>query len=93
MIQTINNETNLRTKLTEVIVYLGWAFHPDEPMTEYVQRNTGEPSYSPEDAKRLDCLMGEAFDFCQYRSIDIYKLTMEISKELHGDIFTEKEVA
>ena len=93
MIQTINTENDLREILTEVISYLGWAFHPDEPMTDYVNRETGEPSYTPEEAKRLDTLMDEAFGFCKQHGIDIYEMSMEISKELHGDIFAEQEAA
>lgn len=93
MIQTIKTENDLRALLTEVISYLGWAFHPDDPMTDYVYRDTGEPSYTPEEAKRLDLLMGEAFDFCSQQGVDIYEASMEICKELHGDIFAEKEVA
>mgnify|MGYP003405241994 CR=1 FL=1 len=93
MIQTINTEKDLREMLTEVISYLGWAFHPDDPMTDYVRRDTGEPSYSQEEAERLDLLMDEAFEFCKQHGVDIYELSMEISKELYGDIFAEKEVA
>lgn len=93
MILTINTEIDLRALLTEVIGYLGWAFHPDNSMTDYVRRDTGEPSYTTEEALRLDILMDEAFDFCEQHGVDIYELSMEISKELHGDIFAEKEVA
>lgn len=93
MIQTIKTKNDLRALLTEVISYLGWAFHPDDSMTDYVRRDTGEPSYTLEEAVKLDNLMDEAFDFCEQHGIDIYELSMEISKELHGDIFAEKEVA
>jgi hypothetical protein len=93
MIQSINTEKDLREMLTEVISYLGWAFHPDDPMTDYVRRDTGEPSYTSEEAEKLDALMDEAFEFCEQNGIDIYELSMDISKELHGDIFAEKEVA
>ena len=93
MIQTINTEEELREMLIEVISYLGWTFHPDDPMTDYVRRGTEEPSYTQEEAKRLDFLMNEAFDFCEKQGIDIYDLSMKISKELHGDMFAEKEVA
>ncbi len=93
MIQTISTENDLRLMLTEVISYLGWGFHPDNSMTDYVHRDTGEPSYTPAEAERLDALMDEAFGFCQQHGIDIYELSLEISKELHGDIFIEREVA
>ena len=93
MIQTINTEIDLRTLLTEVISYLGWAFHPDDSMTDYVYRDTGEPSFSLEEAERLDDLMDKAFYFCEQCRIDIYELSMVISKELHSDIFAEKGVA
>lgn len=93
MIHSIKTENDLRAMLTEVISYLGWAFHPDDPKTDYVRRNTGKTSYSPEEAKRLDSLIDEAFVFCDKYGIDIYDLSMKISKKLHGDIFAEKEVA
>lgn len=79
--------------LTEVISYLGWAFHPDDPMTDYVRKDTGEPFYSSGEVQRLDCLMDEAFDFCNQQCIDIYELSMELCKELHGVLFTGKEAA
>ena len=93
MIQNINTENDLCEMLTEVINHLGWAFHPDDPMTDYVNRETGELSYTPEETERLDHLMDEAFDFCNQQGLDIYELSREIGKELHGDIFAEQEVA
>ena len=93
MVHTIKTKNNVQEMLTEVISYLGWAFHPDDPMTDYVRRDTGEPSYTPEEANRLDELMDEAFDFCEKQGIDIYELPMEISKELHGDFFADRDVA
>lgn len=93
MIQSIKTENDLRSMLTEVIGYLGWAFHPDNSMADYVRRDTGEPSYTIEEAQRLNCLMDEASDFCEHHEIDIYELSMEISKVLYGDIFAEMEVA
>lgn len=86
MIQAIKTEKDLRAILTEVISYLGWAFHPDDPMTDYVRKDTGEPSYTPEEAKRLEGLMDEAFDFCEKHSVDINELSMKINKQQHGDI-------
>jgi len=93
MIQTIKTEKDLRDLLTEVTSYLGWGFHPDTPMTDYVRMDTGEPSYTKEEAERLDFLMDEAFDFCEVHGIDIYELSMEICKEMHGDIFAEHNAA
>lgn len=87
MVHTIKTENDLREMLTEVISYLGWAFHPDDPMADYVHRSTGEPSYSSDEAMRLDRLMDEAFAFCEKQGIDIYGLSMDICKELHGDIW------
>lgn len=93
MIEMIKTEKDLRDMLAEVIGYLGWAFHPDDPMTDYVNRETGELSYTPEEADRLDKLMDKAVDFCNQQGLDIYELSMEICKELHGDIFAEQEAA
>ena len=93
MEQSIYTKKDLRDLLTEVIGCLGWAFHPDDPITDYVRRDTDEPSFTTEDAPRLDHLMDEAFDFCDQQGLDIYELSMEICKELHGDIFAEQEAA
>ena len=86
MIQNINTENDLCEMLTEVISHLGWAFHPDDPMTDYVNRETGAPSYTLEEADRLDKLMDEAFDFCDLQGLDIYELSIEICKELYSDL-------
>ena len=93
MMHTIRIDKVLREMLTEIIGYLGLAVHPDDPMTDYVHRDTGEPSYTQEEAQRLDHLMDEAFDFCNQQGLDIYELSMEICKQLHGDIFAEQEAA
>ena len=93
MIQTINTEKDLREMLTEVISYLGWAFHPDDPMTDYVRRDTREPSYTPKEAKRLEGLMDDAFVFCEKHDVDIYELSTEICKQLYGDIFANQKVS
>ncbi len=71
--------------LTEVIGYLGWTFHPDDPMADYIRMDIGEPSYTHEEAERLDYQMDEAFDFCERQGI-IYELSMDICKQLHGNI-------
>lgn len=89
MIKTIKTDRDLREMLTEVISNLGWAFHPDDSMAEYVRRDTGEPFYTPEEAEKLDTFMDEAFAFCEQNGIDIYELSMQISKKLHDDIFAE----
>ena len=93
MVQAIKTERDLRAMLTKVISYLDWAFHPDDSFTDYIRRDTGELSYAPEEAKRLDRLMDEAFDFCKENGMDIYELSMEISKKVHSDMFAEHEVA
>jgi hypothetical protein len=93
MIQTIKTEKDLRKMLTEVIGNLGWAFHPDDPMTDFVRMDTGEPFCSSEEAQRLDHLMDEAFDFCNQQGIDIYELSMELCEEQHGVFFSEREAA
>lgn len=93
MIQTINIWNNMRAILLKVISYLGcWAFHPSDSMKDNVCRETGGPSYTIEEAEKIDNLM-DVFNFCELHGIGIYEQSMEISKELRGDIFAEKQVA
>jgi isopenicillin N synthase-like dioxygenase len=89
--QTFETEEDVRTFLTDVIRVLGWAFHPDDSFSTYINMYTDEYIYTQEEAEGLDALMDEAYDFCKEHDIDIYDLSGEICKELHGNLFDEDE--
>ena len=89
--QTFKTEEDVRAFLTLVIRVIGWAFHPDDSMCDYIDRETEEYLFTQEEAEGLDKLMDEAFEFCNKHDIDIYDLSNEISKELYGNLFDDDE--
>lgn len=52
-------------------------FHPDDTFDDYQNFETGEPSYSEQEAKVRDQRMNEAFDVCEYEGADIYQLAYD----------------
>lgn len=60
--EQIATADDVRAFLLEVLEELGWAFHPDTPFTEYIRTDTGNPSYTAEEASRRDRLIEQAFD-------------------------------
>lgn len=89
--QTFETEDDVRDFLTDVIGRVGWAFHPDDSMCDYIDRETDEYVFTQKEAGYLDNLMDEAMDFCNENDIDIYDLSDEICKELYGNLFDEDE--
>ena len=86
-INNITSEKDLTQFLSFMIEKLGWGFHPDNPIEDYVNIQDGTLSFNPEKAKNLENLMEQLFDFCKQNGIDIYEKSMEICTEMHGDIF------
>ena len=86
-------EEDVRAFLTDVIRIVGWAFHPDETICNYINKETEEYLFTKEEAEYLDKLMDRAYDFCDENNIDIYELSDEICKKLHGNPFDEEDDA
>ena len=87
--EMFETEDDVRAFLTDVIRVIGWAFNPDDSMCTYVNKDTDEYIYTQDEAKELDKLMDEAYDFCNEHGIDIYELSDEICKKLHGNLFDD----
>ena len=84
----ILSESNLRLYLSYMVDTLGWGFHPDDFIGDYVKDN-GKPVFSEEQVVVLERLMEESFDFCEQKGMDIYEVSMAICSEMYGDIFEE----
>lgn len=84
----ILTESDLRQYLSFMIDKLGWGFHPDDYIGDYVN-DDGEPIFNEEQVVVLERLMEESFDFCKQKGIDIYEVSMAICTEKFGDIFEE----
>ena len=52
---------------------LGLGFHPDDPFEDYINIETGEQTYSAEDARLRNELIEQAFDVCDKQGKDIYE--------------------
>jgi hypothetical protein len=54
-------------------------FHPDEDFLEYVDGETGEPSYTKAAARKRNALMEQAFEVAAAADADIYGIAMEVA--------------
>ncbi|MEO7214547.1 MAG: hypothetical protein ABIX36_17205 [Mucilaginibacter sp.] len=77
MIAVINtiNDVNIFAK---DLIAEGLNFHPDENFRNYVNLETGEDTYTVEEADIRNKLMTRCFEVCDREHIDIYNLTMEV---------------
>ena len=80
--EQILTESNLRQYLSYMIDILGWGFHPDDYIGDYVKED-GTPIFREEQVVVLERLMEESFDFCEQKGMDIYELSMAICTDLH----------
>jgi hypothetical protein len=54
----------------------GLNFHPDTPMEDYINTDTGKPTFTKEKAKQYNNLLKAAFNVCSRKGVDIYELSM-----------------
>ncbi len=52
-------------------------FHPDDDFSFYVNYETKEPTFSPEEAAKYNALMNECFDVCERANVDVYDIMGE----------------
>jgi hypothetical protein len=57
---------------------LGVNLHPDDDFAEYMDSNTGQPSFSEPEAATGNRLMNECFRVCEENGADIYDITFEV---------------
>ena len=76
----MNREINDIMGVKEFAAFLieeGIAFHPDNDFMEYVNIETGEPTYFPEEANRRNELMDQCFEVCKKSGKDVHQVMME----------------
>lgn len=67
--------------VTEFVVQLvaeGLNYHPDDDFENYINIETGEPSYTPVEAFLRNRLNTQCFEVCESADADIYDISMEI---------------
>ena len=56
-------------------------FHPDDDFESYVNIETLEPTFTPEECKEYNDAMLQCFDVCEAEGVDIYLIGLEIQKQ------------
>lgn len=76
----MNNLTEVSAFLTQCLQELGLGFHPDTPMTEYVEVGFFDDStkYEPDEAWFRQKQLDACHAWCQDNDTDIYFLTMSL---------------
>lgn len=49
-------------------------FHPDDDFSSYMNYETKEPTFSPEEVAKYNDLMNESFDVCEKANVDVYEV-------------------
>lgn len=57
------------------------SFHPDDDFECYVNIETGEPTFTPDECKVYNEAMHQCFQVCQSVGEDIYLIGLETLKE------------
>lgn len=61
-ITRIESEEDVRTFFRYLVQDLKLNFHPDTTFEDYIEFDTGEPSFSEAEAKRLNAMMDQCFE-------------------------------
>lgn len=91
MIQTIKTMDDVKAFFQQLLEE-DLNFHPDEDFTNYINGETKEDTYSPEEAELRNKLMDEAFVVCEQNNICIYELGNDMALKYTGlDKFFKEE--
>jgi hypothetical protein len=66
------------TEFVKLLVAEGLNYHPDDDFENYVNMQTGDPSYTPAEALLRNQLNDQCFEVCEAAGADIYNISMEI---------------
>jgi hypothetical protein len=87
MLTEIRSLEDVKEFVVQLVVE-GLNYHPDDDFENYINIETGEPSYSPDEAFLRNRLNAQCFEVCESAGADIYDMSMEIFlKETGLDIF------
>lgn len=53
-------------------------FHPDDDFSNYVNIDTGQPTYTISEAVERNKLLDQSFEVCEQNRVDIYELCIDI---------------
>jgi hypothetical protein len=78
MITSIQSILDVTAFFHQLIEQESLNFHPDEDFHNYINLETGLPSYSHMEAQLRNQLMFSSFEICEKESIDIYGIGIEL---------------
>lgn len=77
MLNTVSSVNDVRDFFKH-LKNAGLNFHPDTDFRDYVNLETGEPTYTEKEVGQLNHLLKLGFDVCKQEEVDIYELAFEI---------------
>ncbi|WP_462267783.1 hypothetical protein [Mucilaginibacter sp.] len=77
MLFKINNLNDVELFMKQLIKE-GVNAHPDDDFSQYVNIDTGEDTFTADDADIRNKMMKECFEVCDNENVDIYNLMQEI---------------
>ena len=78
MIEKISTLTDVEAFAAILKEEIGLGFHPDDPFEDYINIETKEAIYTPDQARLRNELIEQAFDVCEKEGLDIYETTGRI---------------
>lgn len=61
---------------------IGVGFHPDTPFDDYVDIETGKPTFSSEEAAQLEAEHARAWQILDEHGVDIYRLGFPVQRAM-----------
>lgn len=77
MITKINDIKDVKTFFKQLLDE-DLNFHPDTPFEDYINRESRQDNYTPEEAATRNKIMDDCFEVCKNSGTDIYELAIEI---------------
>lgn len=76
MITKVTNIEEVKSFAQYLVNELHLKFHPDD-FACYVNYDTKQPTFTPEEAAKYNALMNECLDVCEKANADIYEIMGE----------------
>ena len=77
MITQINGIEDVKTFFRQLLVE-DLNFHPDTPFEDYINCESRQDTYTPDEAATRNKIMDACFEVCESINIDIYELANDI---------------
>lgn len=73
-VQSIKTKKDVHTFFSWLVAEHSLNFHPDTPFSDYVNTETGKPTFTTEQVGLLQPLIDQAFHVAEVKRFDIYSI-------------------